>query len=541
MGVRQPAVLAVLAALAVACRTPPQVPSSSRFPQPRLVVLIVVDQLPSWLFERDRSAFRGGFDRLLREGGYVRRGELPYANTFTAPGHATIGTGAVPRTHGILGNLWWRRDEQRDRSAEWDPAAPILPIVDLDKPLPVDFGASARALRVAGIADALRSATQNRARTIAIALKPRAACFLAGRQPELAVWFDAAAGGMTTSRVYTPTVPPWLVELAKTKPPSRFIGQTWSPLDPVYLARQTKIADDAPGEGGLHGMGVSFPHVVHDFEELVHTPFADEIVLDTATAALDAMQLGTDEVPDLLAISLNAHDYAGHNWGPDSWEVLDLTLRLDVALGALFTTLDRKLGKDGWAVVLTSDHGATPVVDRSPITGAKRFSPNEIAKEGGPMIAKISSNQAFMTVAWAQLPPAEQQAARTSAADAIRKRYPEIDVFDTSDVSRCKERSLAGDVCRAIVDGASGELFLAPKRGFVISEYKTGTHHDAPNPDNQHVPILVRAPGLAPQMIEHASLLQVAPTVSALLRVAPPEAATEKPLFGIEPRSRARP
>jgi predicted AlkP superfamily pyrophosphatase or phosphodiesterase len=309
----------------------------------------------------------------------------------------------------------------------------------------------------------------------------------------------------------------------------------------VQLGRQTKIADDAPGEGGLHGMGISFPHVVHDFEELLHTPFGDEIVLDTALAALDAMQLGTDEVPDLLAISLNAHDYAGHNWGPDSWEVLDLTLRLDAALGALFTTLDRKLGKDGWAVVLTSDHGATPVVDRSPVSGAKRFSPTEIAKEGGPLIARIVSNQAFMTSAWAQLPPAEQQAARTSAADAIRKRYPEIDVFDTADTSRCTERSLAGEVCRGTVDGVSGELYLAPKRGFVITEYKTGTHHDAPNPDNQHVPILVRAPGLAPQTIDRASLLQVAPTVTALLGVPPPGAATEKPLFGIEARSRARP
>jgi predicted AlkP superfamily pyrophosphatase or phosphodiesterase len=533
--------LAVLAALVVACRTPPRVPSSSQFPQPRLVVLIVIDQLPTWAFERDRSLFRGGFERLLREGAYVRRGVLPYANTFTSTGHATIATGALPRTHGIIGNNWWRRDEQRDRSAEWDPEAPILPVVDLDTPLPVQLGASARALRVTGIADALRSATQNRARTISIALKPRAACLIAGRHPELAVWFDAAAGGMTTSGAYAQTAPLWLVELAKTKPPSRYIGQTWTALDLVQLRRHTKIADDAPGEGGLHGMGVSFPHVVHDFEELVHTPFADELVFDTVTTALDAMQLGTDEVPDLLAISLNAHDYAGHNWGPDSWEVLDLTLRLDAALGTLFATLDRKLGKDGWAVVLTSDHGATPVVDRSPVLGAKRFSPTEIAKEGGPMIAKITANQAFMTSAWAQLPPAEQQAARSSAANAIRKRYPEIDVFDTSDVSRCSDRSLAGDVCRGTVDGVSGELYLAPKRGFVITEYKTGTHHDAPNPDNQHVPILVRAPGLAPQTIERASLLQVAPTIAALLGVPPPEAATEEPLFAIEARSPARP
>lgn len=525
--------LALLLAALVACRSPsPEKPAA--VPAPRLVVLIVIDQLPTWVFERDRALFTGGLARLLREGGYVKRGELPYASSFTAVGHASIATGAMPRVHGIVGNQWWRRDEQKERTAEFDPASPLFALVPLEKPLPAEAGASARMLRVPGIADAARAA-HPRARTIAIGLKARAACMVAGQKPELAVWFDASAGGMTTSSAYARIAPPWLVALAASKPAARFIKQTWTARDPALYARHTGIADDAPGEGSLHGTGVVFPHVVNDFEELVHTPFADELVLDAATAALDAMQLGADDVPDLLAISLNAHDYAGHNWGPDSWEALDLTLRLDTALGALFDTLDHRYGKDGWAAVLTSDHGATPVVERSPVAGAKRFAPTDIAKEGGPMIAKISSNQAYFSAAWAQLPPAERDAAKLAAAEAIRKRYPELDVFDTSDAGACSEPDLAGAVCRGTVPGESGELYLAPRRGFVLSEYPTGTHHDAPNADNREVPILVRAPGVAPRTIERASLLQVAPTVAALLRVPPPSAATESPLFSIAP------
>lgn len=530
--------LAVLCAALVGCRSPaPEPPRAAK--QARLVVLIVIDQLPSWGFERDRPLFTGGLARLLREGGHVRRGELPYASSFTSVGHATIATGALPRVHGIVGNQWWRRAEQRDRGAEFDPAAPLLPVVPLDTPLPASAGASARMLRVPGVADAARAAHTS-ARTIAIGLKARAACLVAGQKPELAVWFDAAAGGMTTSTAYAQVAPPWLVALAKDKPAARFIQQTWTARDPVLYARHTGIADAAPGEGSLHGIGVAFPHLVHDFEELVHTPFADELVLDAAVAALDAMQLGADDVPDLLAISLNAHDYAGHNWGPDSWEVLDLTLRLDAALGQLFDTLDRRLGADGWAAVLTSDHGATPVVERSPVKGAKRFSPSEIKKEGGPLIATISANQAYFSAAWAALPPAARDSARTAAADAIRARYPELDVFDTADTSACGEPDLAGAVCRGTVPGESGELYLAPRRGFVLSEYPTGTHHDAPNPDNREVPILVRVPGLVPVTIERASLLQVAPTVAALLGVPAPAAATEPPLFSIAP-TRARP
>ncbi len=532
--------LAVLLGVLAACHTP----APTRVTPPRqakLVVMIVIDQLPSWAFERDRALYTGGLGRLLREGAYVRRARLPYASTFTAPGHATIATGAPPSVHGVVGNQWWRRIEQRERPAEYDATAPVLPVVDLETPLSADANASAHALRVSGVADALRTATQGRGHTVAIALKARSACLISGQHPELAVWYDAGAGGMTTSTAYADAAPAWLRALAKALPPNRFIGQIWKPLDGALLAAHTGIPDDSPGEGALHGMGTAFPHTVHDLEELIHTPFGDVIVMDAVKAALDAVPLGSDEIPDLLAISFSAHDYAGHNWGPDSWEVLDLTIRLDAALGDLFTTLDRRLGPDGWAVVLTSDHGATPLVERSPVAGARRFAPLDLATTGGTQVAKVSSNQVYMTSAWAQLPIAEQKAGMDAAAAAIRTTYPEIDVFVTADRTHCAEDGLVGDVCRSVMPGESGELYLAPHRGFVITEYKTGTQHDAPNADNQEVPILVRAPGLTAQTVERGSLLQVAPTVAALLGIAPPASATASPLFGIAARSPARP
>ena len=115
---------------------------------PRLVVLIVVDQLSAWAFERDRTLYRGGFARMLREGAYVRAGELPYANTFTAVGHATIATGAPPSVHGVVGNSWYRRDEGAERPAEYDPAAPPFAVgPSHGGELSPEDSASSRALR----------------------------------------------------------------------------------------------------------------------------------------------------------------------------------------------------------------------------------------------------------------------------------------------------------------------------------------------------------------------------------------------------------
>lgn len=526
----------------------PQSIAPAPAPRPRLVVLIVIDQLPTWAFERDAHLFTGGFARLLHEGAYVPAAELPYANTFTAAGHATIATGAVPAINGIVGNSWWRRGDGHDRPAEYDPANAMFAVGPADGgDLAEESGVSGVALRVDGVADALRGATGGRAHAIALALKPRAAVLMAGRHPELAVWYERAAGGMTTSHAYASEAPPWLVALAKEHPSKRFIGQRWTPLDPSVLPRAAGIADDAPGEGALHGIGTAFPHEVHDAEELVHTPFADTIVLDAAYASIDALQLGADDVPDLLAVSLEARDYAGHNWGPDSWEVLDLTLRLDIALGELLGRLDQRFGRDGYAVVLTSDHGATPLVERSPYKGARRIDPKEIAKVAedalvhrfgdGPWIAKVTASQIYMTEKLATLAAADRDEALDVASTAVA-RVPQIAAAGRTDhaAGHCEtRRDLAQAICNMIVPGASGELYVLPAQGSLITDYKTGTHHDAPFDDNRHVPILVKAPGLAPQRAT-GSLLQVAPTVAALLGVPAPPAATAPPLFGIHAR-----
>ncbi|MEM9489195.1 MAG: alkaline phosphatase family protein, partial [Myxococcota bacterium] len=62
----------------------------------RLVVLIVVDQLPSWSFDRDAALLKGGIARLIKSGVFYPEAEYPYSITYTAPGHAALGTGAPP-------------------------------------------------------------------------------------------------------------------------------------------------------------------------------------------------------------------------------------------------------------------------------------------------------------------------------------------------------------------------------------------------------------------------------------------------------------
>ncbi len=531
----------IVLALALACSGGQK---TGRKQGPKLVVLIVVDQLPVWMFERDKAQFTGGFARMLRDGAYLQA-EIPFANPLTSPGHAAIGTGAPPSVTGIVGNIWYRRAEGKERDAEYDPEAPVLAVgASHAGVLSVDDNGSAKALRVEGVADMLRTATGGKGKSVAIALKARGAVFSTGKRPDLAIWYEAAAGGMTTSRAYAAEPPGWLVELAASRSASRFYRSEWKAADPVRLAKVTGLLDDGPGEGKTGGFDSALPHDLATVENptkmVLHTPFADDIEMDAVLAALDNMELGEDATPDLLAVSFSAHDYAGHLWGPDSWEVLDLTTRLDAHLARLFQTLDDKVGAGQWAAVLTSDHGATPVIERGK-PGARRITTRELIQviDGalapfgtGPFVTKIVSGNVYLTAAFARI---ENKDAALKAVAAALAKVPNVAaaVATSAVAGNCESRrGLEQAICYAIVDGEAGELYIAPVAGSLITDYTTGTHHDAPFDDNRKVPLLVLAPGIAPQQ-GTASLLQVAPTVAALLGVPAPPAAKSPALFGL--------
>src|SRR5438270_13899108 len=82
--------------------------------RPKLIVVIVIDQFRGDYLERYRDQFvEGGFRVLLDRGAYFTDCNYDYANTRTAPGHATLLTGAYSSGHGIAANECW--DPQKKR------------------------------------------------------------------------------------------------------------------------------------------------------------------------------------------------------------------------------------------------------------------------------------------------------------------------------------------------------------------------------------------------------------------------------------------
>src|ERR1700691_2443445 len=76
---------------------------------PKLVIILVLDQFRGDYLDRYRDDFKtpSGFNLFLKRGAYFTDCYYDYANTMTAPGHSTIGTGAYSNGHGIALNDWW--------------------------------------------------------------------------------------------------------------------------------------------------------------------------------------------------------------------------------------------------------------------------------------------------------------------------------------------------------------------------------------------------------------------------------------------------
>src|SRR3954470_23411236 len=82
--------------------------------KPRLVLLIAVDQFRYDYLERFGDLFaEDGLRRLLRDGASWTDANYDHVPTETAPGHATMLTGAWPSETGIIANEWFDRAKGR--------------------------------------------------------------------------------------------------------------------------------------------------------------------------------------------------------------------------------------------------------------------------------------------------------------------------------------------------------------------------------------------------------------------------------------------
>lgn len=526
----------------VATGAPP--PAAARA-TPRLVVVLVVDQMRGDYLDRFAHELRDGLARLREHGAVFKDSSIPYAVTMTAPGHATVVTGSTPRRHGIIQNEWLDRDRRVATYAAADADAPIVGPPGVDTA--ALQGRSPAALLQGALGDWLKRQVPQ-SKVYALAFKDRASVLMGGERPDGAFWYEPSVPGYVSSSYYGPALPAWLLEFNASPALDAGYGEPWRrTLSPE---RYDFIGADAVATEG-DGVHTTFPHRLGAASDddaaarasyrkaLGGSPRGDALTLELAKRLIAGERLGEDDAPDLLMISLSSADIVGHSFGPDSHELVDYYLHLDRHLGDLLRHLDASLPGD-YALVLTSDHGVAPLPE---ITTARGGSAGRVlgaafdADVQGAIMRvaeRLGLEQPFTFFAhneaiWLDLsaaPGLDPAATRAAVAAELRALPYLVDAYTYEDLAgqtHTPDRPWLELYRRGFVPTRSPDVQVQSLPGWLVNNRPRGTSHGTPYAYDREVPIIFFGAQVpAGWRFEPASTVDIAPTIAALLGIEAP-------------------
>lgn len=499
---------------------------------PKLVVVIVIDQFRGDYLERYRDQFtEGGFRLFLDHGAYFTDCNYDYANTRTAPGHATLFTGAYSNGHGIVANEWWDPRKKRMVTSVEDDDTRLVGASQAADQLKDKAGASPHNLLADTIGDELKLATQGRSRVFALSLKDRAAVLPGGFAGDAAYWIEPKTGAWITSTYYRPDLPKWVQGFDSSNRAAKYWDREWKDADGNVLRSTAHRKSKDGSDAGF-------------YEVVGSTPFANEYELEFAKELVVYEKLGTGPTTDFLSVSLSPNDILGHQVGPDSPEMAAMALALDRELADFFNFLGRQVGlADTW-IALSADHGVSALPDAAKklrIPAANMDRSKLEAQINAELTARFSRGHSANYIkfdyplAWLNDDAfAAAHVKEHDAENAVGEAMKQAGLRDYF----TKSQLAAGEVPRTDL----GTKFLhsySPEAGWYVmgvpQPYTVGgvrgTDHASPYTYDTHVPLAFFGLAFLPGTYRtHVEPVDLAVTLSSLLGINAPTAATGRVL-----------
>jgi len=514
--------------------------------QPKLIVGIVVDQMRYDYLARFSHLFgEDGFKRLMNEGANFHNHNFSYAPTYTGPGHAAIYTGSTPTVNGIVGNDWYDRKLQRE-----------IYITDDSTQTGVGTDGSAgkmgpHKLLSTTLLNELENFAAGESKTIAISMKDRGAIMPAGGNADAAYWFAGGdEGNWISSSHYLKQLPDWVNDFNNQKRKDQLLNSEWN----LLLEKErykTYRADNNPYEYNFRDMiRPAFPYELSELREsngnydlLKATPSGNAYTTEFAISALEKENMGTDDVTDFLSVSYSATDYLGHQFGPYSLEIQDTYARFDRDIATLLKELDKKVGEGNYMVFLTADHGAVPnpaflksenlPADYLPYHDLINQVQEELTEKygSGDWVEHFINDQIYLN--------RKLIAEKNLNVKKVSRFVVEVALqFEgvSNAISSWDLHTAAQDGVFEIIKNGhhqkrSGEVALVVAPGWLTSYSYQGTTHGAPYSYDTHVPLIFygnQAP--SGNYYSPTYIRDIAPTISALLRMSQPSGCTGNPI-----------
>jgi hypothetical protein len=271
---------------------------------------------------------------MMRDGVVYRDAVIGSFPAVTASAHATIGTGAFPWKHGIVGH------NMREGG-------------NVLQPFGEDGDASTERILVPTLAEAWAEETGGRAWSGVLAYQIWHLSMIGAPSPvrggrPVATYFDEGDTRFRPQHPETYRLPAGMPDRSVL---TGYVRERY-PDDPVR-------AEEVDASGRL--LCCEAPVVRYQG--------------DTIVSAFEHEPIGRGDVTDLLYINYKAPDYAGHTWNvihPRSAESIEA---VDRELGRLRRLLEARFGDGNFVLIVTADHGQSPLPDA---TGGARVDPIQL-------------------------------------------------------------------------------------------------------------------------------------------------------------------
>jgi len=320
--------------------------------------------------------------------------------------------------------------------------------------------------------------------------------------------------------------------------------------------------DDRPYENPADlGFGRVFPHPYGERDNkyyytlLLASPVVDELTVDFAKALVQNENLGQDNVPDYLSISLSGTDYVGHLFGPASLESEENLLRLDRTLADLFAFIDKVVGLEQTLIVLSADHGAPEAPEYMTAKGLSAGRINLDKLDYSELDRKLSRQFGIgrevikMTFhPYAYLDRALLRKKGLDVAKVSRLVAGELVKFDgigyaipSADLAagRVPDAPIVRQVLRNFNPTRSGDIYMVYEPHWCATGNADVAlvNHGSPWRYDTFVPIVFAGSSVhAARIYRPVETTDIAPTLAAYWGIKPPSGSVGKPLAEILPK-----
>jgi hypothetical protein len=349
-------------------------PATDRPTPPRLVVTMVWDAGGINVLQAHPTA-HPYYDSLIPKGTSFSNTTVGSSPTSTAQIHATIGTGAYPDHHGIVGHHLIVGNRL---TTPWNEGPSFL----IEPTLADVYDAAMDNKPKVGIVGTV---------DIHFGMLGHGAFFTGGDR-DIALTRSVVGGDTLTDEGFEWNLPPREVGYYKLAGYAN---------DVPGFARDVRRVDQA--DGRLDGMwrDNSIDQLLKGFDTPARTPYQERVI----ETVIQHEHFGADDVPDLLYLNFKEIDYISHIWSMNSPEMEDAVVAQDLALKRFVTFLDHQVGRGNWVLAVTADHGAMPLpavsggyqISTAPIEAGinQRF---DTDGDDVPVVDLVQPTQVFLNV-----------------------------------------------------------------------------------------------------------------------------------------------